>query len=343
MGSRLRRYSIVFPAVAMVVTVACASASGAEDAAVPVKKSTTTTVKKSKKKVTVTTKAPAKGAAAGTALAMLRTIPVANENGSGYSRSLFTHWIDADGDSCNTREEVLIAESLSNAQVDRYGCKVVEGDWVSPYDNVRHSYPAGLDIDHMVPLKEAWDSGANSWSSSRRRAYANDLSDARTLIAVTNSVNRSKGDKDPSNWIPSESSYLCTYLSNWVAIKKQWSLSMDRSEWGRIKNLLTDRCPTTTVAPWGTAPEVPARSSGGNTAPPTSSSGGPADSGSDTNSDSNTDTGAGTGTGAGDINPGSYCSPLGATGTYKGNSYVCSTTSATGTPYKDGRGHWRRG
>ena len=330
MSRSLRRYSVVFPAIAMVVTVACTSANGADAPVMSAKKSTTTTIKK-RSKVTTTTKAPAKGTSANDALAVLRTIAVANENGSGYSRSLFNHWIDADSDSCNTREEVLIAESLSQAQVDAYGCKVVEGDWWSPYDNVRHSYPGELDIDHMVPLKEAWDSGAYGWSSSRREAYANDMSDARSLIAVTNSVNRSKGDKDPSNWIPSNPAFVCTYLSNWVAIKKHWGLSMDQSEWGRIKNLLSSGCAGTTVAAWGKGAQTYAASKGGSSAPVTSSA--PASSGGS----------AGSGSAGGDIHPGSFCSPVGAHGTYNGNSYVCSTTSATGTPYSGGRAHWRKG
>ena len=331
MGPRMRRYTVVFPAIAMVVAVACTSANGSDDVtAVPARKSTTTTVKK-RRSTTTTTRAPSKGSARASALSVLGTIPIARENGAGYSRDLFNHWIDADGDSCDTREEVLIAESLTNPQVDAYGCKVIEGDWLSPYDNVRHVYPGGLDIDHMVPLKEAWDSGAYAWNSARRESYANDLSDGRPLIAVTNSVNRSKGDKDPSNWIPPNPAFLCTYLSNWIAIKKHWSLSMDQSEWGRIKNLLTSRCADTTIAPWGSGPAKYV-ATGGSSAPASSTTS-TAPSGSD----------AGAGAGPGEIHPGSWCSPVGARGTYNGNSYVCSTTSATGTPYSGGRAHWRRG
>ena len=332
MGTNLRRYSVVFPAIAMVVTVACTSASGADAPAPAAKKSTTTTVKKATRSTT-TTKPLVKGTGGDVALSVLMTIPVANENGNGYSRSLFRHWIDADGDSCDTREEVLIAESLSQAQVDGYGCKVVEGDWLSPYDNVRHTYPGELDIDHMVPLKEAWDSGAFGWTSARREAYANDMSDARSLIAVTNSVNRSKGDKDPSNWIPSNQAFVCTYLANWVAIKKHWGLSMDRSEWGRIKNLLTAGCAGTTIAAWGKGPQTYAATKGTTSAPAGTVSTTPSGGGS----------GSGSASTGGDIHPGSYCAPVGARGTYNGGSYVCSTTNASGTPYSGGRARWRQG
>jgi len=222
---------------------------------------TTTTVKK--KKVVTSTVAPKGSAVTNTALALLLTITVQNERPNGYSRSMFKHWVDADGDSCDTREEVLIAESTSRAQVDAYGCKVIEGDWLSPYDNAAHTNPSALDIDHMIPLKEAWDSGAWAWSAMQRQLFANDLTDSRSLIAVTAGQNRSKSDRDPSNWLPPQTQYRCTYLAEWVAIKSHWKLSMDQSEFGRIKNVLTASCGSTTVAAWGTAGSAKGAEQGG--------------------------------------------------------------------------------
>ena len=253
---RLQRSLIVFPALALAVTVGCVSSSGAAPS--PEAKKTTTTLKKKK----VVTSTIAKGAIGVnlTSLSVLSTIAVQNEYKTGYSRSLFKHWVDANGNGCDTREEVLIAESQSKAQVDAYGCKVIEGDWLSPYDNVMHTNPSDLDIDHMIPLKEAWDSGAWSWTAAQRQTFANDLSDPRALIAVTAGQNRSKSDRDPSNWIPPQKSYACTYLSEWVAIKAHWNLSMDQSEFGRIKNLLTASCATSTIAPWGTTTVPPSKS-----------------------------------------------------------------------------------
>ena len=255
MSRRLHRSLIVFPALALAVTVGCVSSSGAAPA--PEAKKTTTTLKK---KIVPTTIAKGATIVDPTALAVLSTITVQNEYKTGYSRSLFKHWIDANGNGCDTREEVLIVESQSKAQVDAYGCKVIEGDWLSPYDNVMHTNPSELDIDHMIPLKEAWDSGAWNWTSAQRQTFANDLSDPRALIAVTAGQNRSKSDRDPSNWIPTQKSYICTYLSEWVAIKAHWYLSMDQSEFGRIKNLLTASCASATIAPWGTAAVPPSKS-----------------------------------------------------------------------------------
>lgn len=195
--------------------------------------------------------APSPGPSDGNPLALdvLAWIAVAREVPAGYDRDLFGGWIDADGDGCNTREEVLIAESRTPAQVDPYGCKVLAGDWFSVYEGATWSDPAEVDIDHVVALKEAWDSGAHAWSSARRRAFANDLGDPRSLRAVTDNVNRAKGEADPSNWLPSRDSFLCAYVSDWIAIKAHWGLSMDESEYGRLRNLLRGPCAGTTVAP----------------------------------------------------------------------------------------------
>ena len=194
------------------------------------------------------------------ARSILSSIKVENEYQTGYKRKLFIHWADLDGNGCDTREEVLMRDSVSKPQVDSYRCYVVAGDWVSPYDGAKLGDRGDVDIDHVVALKEAWDSGAWAWSESQRKAYANDMTDSRTLIAVTDRVNVSKSDKDPSNWMPPLRSYWCTYLGDWISVKARWGLSMDQSEFGRIKNLLTASCATATVAPWGTAPASSSKS-----------------------------------------------------------------------------------
>ena len=341
MSRSLQRSVVIFPVLALAVTVGCVSSSGAAPS--PEAKMTTTTVKK---KVVTTT--IAKGAVVGdpTALSVLGTIAVQNEYKTGYSRSFFKHWIDANSNGCDTREEVLIAESLTKAQVDAYGCKVIEGDWLSRYDNVVHTNPSELDIDHMVPLKEAWDSGAWNWTAAQRQAFANDLSDARALIAVTAGQNRSKSDKDPSNWIPPQKSYTCTYLSEWVAIKARWKLSMDQSEFGRIKNLLTASCATATVAPWGTAPASPTSSVTTPITEDTTSATTPVVVSATTLAPV-VSTAPGAATVPAEtlptVSPGAYCAPQGARGTSSGRTYVCSTTKADGSPYSGGRARWRQG
>ncbi len=97
------------------------------------------------------------------------------------------------------------------------------------------SDPGALDIDHMVPLKEAHRSGAHAWTAERREAYANDLGHPQALIAVKSGANRSKGDKDPANWMPPNRSYWCQYLGDWIAIKTRWELSVDQAEADALK------------------------------------------------------------------------------------------------------------
>ncbi|WP_435881780.1 HNH endonuclease family protein, partial [Streptomyces parvus] len=143
--------------------------------------------------------APDKG---GLALAeAIRKIPVAGEKRTGYERDSFKHWVDEDDDGCPTRQEVLLAEAVT-APEQGARCTISGGSWTSYYDEVEVTDAKKLDIDHMVPLAEAWDSGAHDWTPERREAYANDLGSERSLVAVTAKTNRSKADKDPAAWMP---------------------------------------------------------------------------------------------------------------------------------------------
>ncbi|WP_445282657.1 HNH endonuclease family protein [Streptomyces sp. DSM 118148] len=90
--------------------------------------------------------------------------------------------------------------------------------------------PPGLDIYHLVPLAEAWDSGASAWTAAEREAYANDLGDDRALIAVSAASTRSKADQDPTTWLPSATAYRCQYVTDWVADETRWGLSIDATE-----------------------------------------------------------------------------------------------------------------
>ena len=170
---------------------------------------------------------------AATYSAPLRTavssLTVATEVRTGYSRALFPHWIDADGDGCNTRYEVLIAEATTKPTVSS-SCALTGGRWYSYYNNTYYTVTSDLDIDHMVPLAEAWDSGARSWTTSKRQSYANDLTESRALVAVKDSVNQSKSDQDPAEWMPTYSAATCRYIQEWVAVKKRWALTVDSAE-----------------------------------------------------------------------------------------------------------------
>jgi hypothetical protein len=159
--------------------------------------------------------------------AAVAALPVATETRTGYARAKFPHWSDADGDGCDTREEVLLAEAVVPPAVGR-NCVLSGGAWFSYYDQRTWTDRGRVDIDHMVPLAETWDSGAGSWTAREREAFANDLGDPRALVGVTDSVNRAKSDRDPAEWLPDFDQ--CRYLREWTAVKLRWRLTVDRVE-----------------------------------------------------------------------------------------------------------------
>jgi len=147
-----------------------------------------------------------------------------------YRRKAFGGGWDYDGETgCNTRELVLIEESLAPPVMgDR--CRPVSGQWISRYDGFATSDPADLEIDHFVPLAEAWRTGAAHWTDSRREAFANDLGDPATLVAVSSRSNRSKGDSPPDLWLPPSPDDRCPYVADWIRVKARWDLAVSPAE-----------------------------------------------------------------------------------------------------------------
>ena len=240
---------------------------------------------------------------------------VAEDKNSGYKRSAFKHWIDADKNGCNTRAEVLMEEAIVKPKIGPK-CKLTGGRWLSTYDGKTITNASQLDVDHMVPLAEAWRSGAWKWTGAQRQTYANDLDNSEALIAVTLSTNRSKGDKDPSLWMPAKDQ--CVYVQNWISIKVKYSLAVDVKESEKLNSFIstcaiTDSStpnpissPTVTVTP---APEV--------TPTPTQSS--------EPSVSVKT------------VTPGAFCSPVGSIGkSSSGVTYTCKTSPT------DSRNRWRQ-
>ncbi|GAA4081025.1 HNH endonuclease family protein [Actinomadura miaoliensis] len=173
-----------------------------------------------------------------TSVSHLAALRVASEgSSSGYSRDKFPHWTTVSG-TCNTREEVLKRDG-SNVQVGT-NCYPTSGSWVSPYDGATWTNPSDIDIDHMVPLAEAWRSGASNWTTSLRQQFANDLTSSQ-LWAVTDNVNQEKGDKDPAEWRPPLTSFHCMYARSWIDVKYRYDLSVDSAEKSALTRLL-DTC-----------------------------------------------------------------------------------------------------
>ena len=260
---------------------------------------------------------------------------VAQDYQGAYSRSAFKHWIDEDRNGCNTRAEVLIAEAVVKPKVGKK-CKITRGKWLSAYDGKTLKKASQLDVDHMIPLAEAWRSGAWAWTPVQRQIFANDLSDPRALIAVSLSQNRSKGDRDPASWLPVKG--VCTYISHWMAIKFRYALTVDPNEASTLNRYIqscsitnidvefleefqpkTEITPTPTPTPVVTTAPTPIATV---TSTPTA-----------TNSATPTPTATQLPT----VSPGAFCSPAGATGrSASGVLYTCKTSPT------DTRNRWRQ-
>jgi hypothetical protein len=187
---------------------------------------------------------------------LVKTLTVQEEDGRALEPGQFEHWIDADGNGCDTRQEVLIA--ASHPQYINVGphCQV-SGEWISYYDGAYLEDPAQVAIDHLVPLEEAWHSGAWEWTPEQRRDFANDLAYMRpSLIPTTVSVHEAKGSSDPAEWLPPHHGTHCGYVQYWVLVKSRWNLTVDPREYQALTAVLNDDAclQTAPVPPRGMSP-----------------------------------------------------------------------------------------
>ena len=159
-----------------------------------------------------------------------------------YIRSQWNHWTDEDGDCQDARQEALISESLVGVTFEsERKCRVATGRWYGAFTGIYVEAPGDLDVDHLVPLKNAHDSGGWAWSSDRKQEYANNLRDPDHLIAVTKGANRSKGAKGPEEWRPPDEGYWCQYATDWTDVKMEWGLTMTQRETEAVIEML-DTC-----------------------------------------------------------------------------------------------------
>ncbi|KAJ7741381.1 hypothetical protein B0H16DRAFT_1423886 [Mycena metata] len=173
-----------------------------------------------------------------TAKTYLSELTVAvDSNVPAYARDLFKTW-DIISGTCDTRETVLKRDGTN--VVTNTACTATSGNWVSPYDGVPTTLASDLDIDHLVPLKEAWLSGARNWTPAQREAFANDLTQPQ-LVAITDNLNESKGDTDVTGFVPPLASYVCTYIRAWITVKHYYDLTIDAAEKTALTNYI-DAC-----------------------------------------------------------------------------------------------------
>jgi len=160
---------------------------------------------------------------------------------AGYSREDFPHWA-ADGtqfgwdepDSCcDVRDDALVRDGRG-VEIDQE-CSIIARKWLAPYSGTTLEDPKDVDIDHVVPLANAWRSGANGWEESRREAYANDPG---VLLSVDDAANQTKGDKGPEAWLPPNADYRCEYARRWISIKHQRNLTVNAREGAKLQQML---------------------------------------------------------------------------------------------------------
>jgi Protein of unknown function (DUF1524) len=193
--------------------------------------------------------APTPGAAedakaSAAALAVLPSIPAKGRAPkTGYERELFGHaWKDVDRNGCDTRNDTL-RRDLSAVQLKpgTGDCVVLSGTLADPYTGKTVAFVRGhsrnVDIDHLVPLSDAWQKGAQAWDQGKREQLANDPAN---LAAASASANRSKGDGDLATWLPPNRAHWCTYAAEIVTVKARYGLWMTPAEHERARQILTD-------------------------------------------------------------------------------------------------------
>ena len=164
---------------------------------------------------------------------------------TGYDRDLFPHWRDTDKDGCEADEQVL--HSFAAELVLVGPCREVAGRMIDPYsgEEVRwgRSRAGIVDVDHIVPLRDAWVKGAQSWPAEKRLEFANDQAN---LVPTQASLNRAKGDSDAASWLPPDKPARCRYVAAQVEVKAKYGLWVTAPERDAIARVL-DKCPAQTI------------------------------------------------------------------------------------------------
>ena len=197
----------------------------------------------------------------GTALAVLATLPVKGRAPkTGYAREQFGQaWLDVDRNGCDTRNDVLRRDLRDLVvKAGTHGCRVEAGTLHDGYTGttigfVRDAYGGGVDVDHVVALSNAWQTGAFRWPVGRRAAFANDPLE---LLAADASANRQKGDGDAATWLPPNRAFRCAYAARQVAVKAKYELWVTPPEQAALRRVL-DGCPDQRAPRGGAATEAP--------------------------------------------------------------------------------------
>lgn len=172
---------------------------------------------------------------AGRHLAELTVAPETDT--SSYDRDAFEHWEQVGPthtipDNCDAREAVLLMNGATTVDINN-ACEPTTGSWTGAYTGTTIRDDSDVDMDHLVPLEEAWRSGADTWTESKRTEFANDLG---YLRISTQHANRSKGSQDPAEWLPEL--HTCRYAATWIAVKTEYGLTVDTAERDALNRVL---------------------------------------------------------------------------------------------------------
>jgi hypothetical protein len=183
-------------------------------------------------------------AEAGLAIGSLATLAVKGRAPkTGYDRALFGQaWADVDRNGCDTRNDVLRRDLRPYLlKSGTHGCLVLSGTLQDPYLGRTVAFVRGqstsskVQIDHVVPLSDAWQKGAQQWTTPRRTAFANDV---LNLLAVDGLTNQRKSDSDAATWLPPNKSYRCTYAARQIAVKVKYGLWVTSAEQDALARIL---------------------------------------------------------------------------------------------------------
>lgn len=162
-----------------------------------------------------------------------------------YDSKTMPGWYDSDHNGCPTRYDILTRDAL-NQKTNESTCEFKSGTMFDYYTGTLVKYNklvngGGIDIDHIVAKGNAWVSGGYVWSGERWKEYIND---EEVLIATSAKINRSKGDKDASEWLPPNEDFWCKYVIKQTQIKHKYHLNISSNEKSTIENILSTKCKT---------------------------------------------------------------------------------------------------
>ena len=160
---------------------------------------------------------------------------------TGYARSQFPHWSDPDRNGCDARNDTL-KRDLTNIsyKVGTRECKVIAGQLLDPFSGKVITFSptkAVIDIDHVVALSNAWQTGAAYFDKNKRSQIAND---PLNLLAVDSKLNRQKGDGDAATWLPPSKAFRCEYVERQIQVKSKYQLWVTAAEKAAISRVLAE-------------------------------------------------------------------------------------------------------